>query len=115
MFPSMVGLMEELRKADYKIAIGTGNNVKTVSDIKGIGSDPKSSEANNQFKDKLTKIKNLNKEVNNDVYNLSLIISQIADKINHNLKIYNERFKASKLITNSITDFALDQLNNIST
>lgn len=33
MFPSMVELMKDLRNAGYKIAIATGNNVKTVSDI----------------------------------------------------------------------------------
>ena len=33
MFPSMVGLMKDLKKAGYRLAIGTGNNVKTISDI----------------------------------------------------------------------------------
>jgi phosphoglycolate phosphatase-like HAD superfamily hydrolase len=33
MFPSMVGLLKDLRDAGYRIAIGTGNNVATVSDI----------------------------------------------------------------------------------
>jgi len=33
MFPSMVELMKEVKKAGSKMAIATGNNVKTVSDI----------------------------------------------------------------------------------
>jgi len=33
MFPSMVMLMKELRQAGCRIAIATGNNVKTVTDI----------------------------------------------------------------------------------
>ncbi len=33
MFPSMVELMKDLQKEGCKIAIATGNNVKTVSDI----------------------------------------------------------------------------------
>jgi len=33
MFPSMVMLMKDLQKAGCKIAIATGNNVKTVTDI----------------------------------------------------------------------------------
>jgi phosphoglycolate phosphatase-like HAD superfamily hydrolase len=33
MFPSMVGLLKDLKKEGYRIAIGTGNNVATVNDI----------------------------------------------------------------------------------
>jgi len=33
MFPSMVELLKDLKNAGYRIAIGTGNNVKTVRDI----------------------------------------------------------------------------------
>jgi HAD superfamily hydrolase (TIGR01549 family) len=33
MFPSMVELLRDLKEAGYRIAIGTGNNVKTVSGI----------------------------------------------------------------------------------
>ncbi len=33
MFPSMVKLLREVKQAGYRVAIATGNNVKTVSDI----------------------------------------------------------------------------------
>lgn len=33
MFPSMVDLLKDIKKAGYRIAIGTGNNVGTVQDI----------------------------------------------------------------------------------
>ncbi len=37
LFPSMVGLMKDLKKAGYRLAIATGNEVGTVSSILEIG------------------------------------------------------------------------------